>query len=116
MNICWYSYWGWAKPVADIYREASRRLGGFDYPLHFSPSHAVWEDDNFDDCTIECCLKHFDKYKGGYTDEQLAVARWSLAELLRIPEDARDIVPKDYDGEHPELYPPKAEVVRVFDE
>ena len=113
MGICWYCHWGWAKPVAGVYREALRRLDGYKCPLHFSASHIVWEDENFEDSHVRWCFEHFDEYGHDYTDEELAVVRWSLEELLKIPEDARCIEPEDYDGKHPELYPPTVDVERV---
>jgi hypothetical protein len=111
MGICWYCYWGWAKPVAEIYEEAVKRLNGDDTPLHFGPSHIVWDDENFD--CAEACLKDFDKYTEGYTEEELNVVRWSLEELVKLPLKARDPEPDDYDDEHPEFYPPNCEVVRM---
>ena len=109
--ICWYCHWGWAKPVAEIYRRAVDKLEGYDDPLHFGPSHIVWEDENFD--CAEGCLEHFDNYRGDYSDEQLEVVRQSLVELAALPMDEREIVPADYDGQNPHLFPPAVEVVRV---
>lgn len=110
MGICWYCHWGWAKPVAEIYEEALRRLDGYDSPLHFGPAHIVWEDENFD--SAEWCLENFEKYKGDYAPEELEIVRWSLEELAKLPMSVREIIPDDYDDEHPELYPPKVEVVK----
>lgn len=70
MSICWSCHWGWPKPVADIYLEALRRLDGYDFPLKFSGSHVVWEDENFN--LAESCLESFDKYRGDYSEEELA--------------------------------------------
>ncbi len=111
MGICWYCYWGWAKPVADIYDEALRRLDGYMSPLHFGPSHIVWEDENFD--CAELCLKDFNEYdNNNYSPEELAIVRWSLEELAKLPEDIRCIEPDDYDDENPQLFPPKVAVVK----
>ena len=122
MGICWYCHWGWAKPVLDIYLEAKRRLGevairgtGFD-PLLWGPSHIVWEDENFD--SPEWCLDHFNDFNYGdkYTADQLAVVRWSLEELAKLPLDQRCVEPKEYrdtDETHPENFPPAAGVVMV---
>ena len=110
MSICWYCYWGWAKPVAEIYKKALEKLDGNWGLLHFGPSHLVWEDENFD--SAEWCLEHFDDYTEGYTKEEAAVVKWSLQELVKIPIKQRCIEPEDYDGEHPENYPPDCEVVR----
>ena len=94
MGICWYCHWGWAKPVAEIYKEALRRLDDYESPLRYSASHTVWEDENFEDHNITWCLEHFDEYKGDYTEDELAVVKWSLNELLKIPEKERCIETK----------------------
>lgn len=106
--ICWHCYWGWPKPVAEIYKKALAALNGDWFPLHFGPSHIVWEDENFD--SAEWCLQHFDKYKGNYTKEDLAIVKRSLEELVALPKSDWDVEPKDYDGEHPEDYPPAVEM------
>ena len=112
MSYCWYCHWGWAKPVVAIYREAVRRLDGDDSPLDFGPSHIVWSDENFEDRHIKSCLKYCDK-ESDYSEDTIAIIRWSLEELLKIPEEERCIEPEDYDGIHPELYPPSVEVERI---
>lgn len=105
MGICWYCHWGWAKPVADIYDEAKKRLNGYEGPLHFSSSHIVWEDENFD--SAEWCLENFEKYKNdNYSEEQHAVVKWSLEELSKIPMEIRCCEPDDYNEENPENFPP----------
>ena len=113
MGICWYCYWGWAKPVVDVYEEAVRRLGGDSDPLHFGPSHIVWEDENFEDRNIDYCLSLIETEGQTFNlaQETLSVVRWSLEELRRIPERSRDPMPDDYDDEHPELFPPPGDVV-----
>ena len=110
---CWYCHWGWAKPVADIYKEACKRLGGATNPLHFGPSHIVWEDENFADSHVQFCLDNFDKLADNLTAHEKEVVYWSLSALLEIPENQRDIWPDDYDGENPENYPPTCEVVKI---
>ena len=109
--ICWYCHWGWAKPVAEIYSRALADLGGDEFPLLFGPAHVVWEDENFD--CAEACLEDFEKYKGDNGDDELAIVRRSLEELAALPESVRCPEPDDYDGDHPELYPPSVDVVRV---
>lgn len=109
MSICWYCHWGWPKPVADIYREAINRLEGDWLPLDFGPGHIVWSDENFGGA--EWCLDNFDLYRGDYTDQELDIVRWSLEELAKIPLGTRECVPDDYDGEHPDIFPPKIEMV-----
>ena len=120
MGECWYCHWGWSKPVHDIYAEAQRRLDeinshGF-MPLHYGPSHIVWEDENFD--SPEWCLEHFQDhdFRGKYTAEELAIVRWSLEELAKLPLEQRCVEPKEYgetDETHPENFPPTAGVVMV---
>src|SRR3990170_4665508 len=39
MGICWYCYWGWPKPVAEIYQSALRELAGDESPLHYGMGH-----------------------------------------------------------------------------
>jgi hypothetical protein len=111
MGICWYCYWGWPKPVADIYKQALAKLDGNELPLQYGPAHVVWEDENFD--YAEWCLEHF--YECDYSEDDLDVVRWSLEELAKIPLNERCPKPEDYDDEHPDVYPPKAgtEMVRM---
>ncbi len=116
---CWYCHWGWAKPVADIYDEAVRQLGGDDSVLHWSAGHVVWEDENFD--SADWCLKHFDEYTtgehGGYDEKSLKTLRWSLEELDKLPYEVRCISPEDrdenfdYGDKGVEDFPPDVEVV-----
>lgn len=108
MSVCWYCYWGWAKPVAEIYQESLKRLDGNSFPLLYGPAHVVWEDENFD--LAELCLRTFESQGNGYTDSQLDIVRWSLEQLIKLPPEDRCIEPSDYDGEHPEMYPPTVEV------
>jgi len=112
MPICWYCHWGWPKPVAEIYKQALEKLNGYDSPLIFGPSHLVWADENFN--YAEQCLEYCDRYTGDY-DAELAIIRWSLEELIKLPVDLRCVKPEEYDGEHPELYPPPdgVEMVRI---
>jgi hypothetical protein len=109
--MCWYCHWGVSKPVAEIYQEALRRLGGDDTPLLYGPAHIVWDDYNFH--CADKCIEDFDLYKGDYGEEELAVVRWSLEELLKLPEEVREIEPDDYDTQHPESHPPTVEVVKI---
>ena len=109
MGICWYCHWGWPKEVAVIYKEALRRLNGDRDILSFGASHLVWGDENFD--CAEWCLEHFNDYSENYNENEAAVVRWSLEELAKLPLNVREIIPEDYDDEHPELYPPTSEVV-----
>lgn len=110
MEICWYCYWGWAKPVSDIYIEAVKRLEGDSAVLHYGPSHVVWDDENWG--LARKCLDHFYEYVDNFTEKELEICRWSLEELDKVPLSLRCIEPEDYDGEHPALFPPKVETVR----
>ena len=109
--ICWYCHWGWPKPVADIYKKALSDLDGYSDPLHFGPAHIVWEDENFN--LAELCLEHFDEWAGDYSEQELGIVKRSLEELNKLPMNIKEVEPEDYDGEHPELYPPQSGVVMV---
>ena len=106
MSICWYCYWGWPRPVADIYQCAIDALGGDPAPLHFGPAHIVWEDENF--AAAEACLASFAQCQWDYTEQALAIVRTSLLSLAALPFAVREVCPTDYDGEHPEQFPPPA--------
>lgn len=113
MSLCWYCYWGWASPVADIYNGAVKRLHGNEDPLLYGAGHLVWADENWD--YVDWCIENFDDYKERYSQEELTVVMWSLKELQKIPLEQREIEPKDYDGCNPEAFPPPVgiEVVRI---
>jgi len=113
MGICWYCYWGWAESVANIYKEALKKLSDYDSPLHFGPSHIVWEDENFETSSINFCLEKFNDYRSYYTNEELEIVKWSLEELLKIPENERCIEPIDYDDENPALFPLKIKTIKL---
>jgi len=114
MGVCWYCYWGWPKPVADIYLKAVDKLDGDDSPLKFGPSHIVWEDENFEDHNIKYCLNHVDDSdRERFTEYDLLIVRKSLLELLALPEAIRCVEPENYDDEHPSLYPPADGTVMV---
>lgn len=76
-------------PIGHVYLGAYARLNGDMSPLMNSyQSHVVWDDGNYD--MAESCLEHFDDYEPQeYTDEQMAVIRWSLEELTKIPIEER---------------------------
>lgn len=116
MGICWDCYWGWPKPVADIYKKALDELDDWDSPLHFGPAHVVWEDENFH--SAESCLEKFEEYSAEWIDAHIeegdkdegdcamAIVKESLKSLAALPLNVRCVEPEDYDDEHPELYPP----------
>jgi len=116
-NSCWYCYWGWAVPAAKIFNEAKRRLDGWDDPLTLGPAHIVWADENFDDNSIKVCLDSCDKNKTDWPDDIIVVVKWSLEELLKIPEKDRDIEPqasRDDEDSSAELFPPTCPVMRPY--
>ena len=117
MGVCWHCYWGWPKAVMDIYNKALKKLNGFESVLEFGPSHIVWADENWKDSHIKSCIKTAkekrDKYLEDYTQKELDICVWSLEELLKIPYEQRDYEPKDYDGKHPENYPPPSEIEMI---
>ena len=112
--MCWYCKYGVAKAVAAIYSEALDKLNGNMMPLHFGPAHIVWEDFNFADGHVQWCIDEFDNYKGDWREDQLAVVMWSLEELIKIPEDEREIAQYAPVGEYEvEFLPPKVETVKI---
>lgn len=110
MGVCWWCYWGWPKPIKDIYDEALRRLGGNEIPLHYGPAHVVWEEENWD--AVQRCLGQLDDWCCECSEEELAVVKWSLEELLKV-DDSFKSVPESYDGHNPERFPPPAQWVMV---
>jgi hypothetical protein len=99
--ICWFCHWGWHPEVKAIYKDARYRVGYV--AMHFGPAHTVWEDENFD--MAQWCLDNFDDSFCDKSTEDMEVVRWSLEELLKLPMEYK-VEPEDYDGEHPENYPP----------
>ena len=111
MGICWHCYWGWPKAVKDIYDEAVAMLDGDMAPLLYGPAHVVWEDENWD--FVQECLETFDEQQNDFSQDDLAVVRWSLEELAKVPLEERDLCPEDYDDEHPKDFPPPEGSVMV---
>ncbi len=110
MGICWWCHWGWPKPIRDIYDKALQQLEGNESPLHYGPAHIVWEDENWD--SAQWCLDHFDEFRGDHSEEDLAIVRWSLEELLKVDKKFT-LKPDDYDDENPQNYPPPSDWVMV---
>jgi hypothetical protein len=101
----------------EIYQRGVEACGeDGDISMGFGPGHVVWEDENFDDHSIKACinegLTHPDQYESE-TSEQIAVIVQSLRDLLEVPEEIRCCIPDDYDGDHPENFPPPAGIVMV---
>lgn len=113
MCICWYCHWGWSKPVANIYKEAVKKLNGNEHALHYGGAHIVWEDENFETHHIQWCLDTFEEHSKKLTLKEKTVVKWSLEEMLKLPEDIRCIEPDDYDDMNPENYPPKCETEKI---
>ena len=119
-GICWYCYWGWPKPIADIYLRAKDDIDAIawsdgEHALKYGPAHIVWADENWD--SAEWCLKECDSTSfGDWNTATLEIVRRSLRELAELPEDIRESQPAEYDGEHPEKYPPRdgLEMVKVY--
>ena len=108
MGICWYCHWGWPKAIKEIYAQAVEKLDGHTSPLNFGPAHVVWEDENFD--SAQWCIDNFDEYSKDLSENEKAVVRWSLEQLLLLPEKVINSTPEDYDDEHPENFPPPPEI------
>ena len=109
--ICWYCFWGWSKEVVDIYEKYIYVAGEF--AMHYGAAHIVWDDENFEREHVQWSLDHFDEYKReDCTEEENEAVRQSLIELLELPDSLLAPEPEDYDGEHPENYPPKVEMDR----
>lgn len=111
MSICWYCHWGWSKPVVEIYERYIDAAG--EDAMHYGAAHIVWDDENFEREHVQRCLDNFDKYKReDYTEVQNEAVRQSLIDLLALPDHELAPEPKDYDGEHPERFPPQVPMVR----
>jgi hypothetical protein len=111
MGVCWYCHWGWAKPVADVYKKYLDLLEGDDMLLGYQQGHIVWSDENFETENIQYCIDHADEHwnQEEVTKEQHDLITESLRELLLIPEEIRCCCPEDYPDDNdadPENYPP----------
>ncbi len=107
MSNCWYCHWGWPIHIIEIFDEAKRRLGGDSYLLSVA-AHIVWDEENFN--LAKRCLEQLDKYQNDLSEEELAVIRWSLEELDKLPDEIK-VEPDEYweDDDNPDKYPPKFE-------
>ena len=117
---CWFCYWGWPKLVREVYEEAVQEInalgGDGESAMDYGPGHIVWSDENFEKCDVRWCIEQGRAGKNWHddpeeTDAVKAVVLRSLERLLELPDEMLSS-PKDYDGEHPENYPPKVEMVR----
>ena len=105
--ICWWCYWGWPRPIYDIYAKALEMAGGNSSALEYGPAHIVWADENFEDSHVGWCLEHFDDNADDLTEIEKKAVRWSLEELLKVPGKYK-MEPEGYedDDENPQGYPP----------
>lgn len=110
MSICWYCYWGWPKQIREIYDNHIDAAG--ELAMHFGPAHIVWEDENFERHHIQWCLDHFADAATNtqHSAEELDAVRQSLVDMLRLPDSILNAMPSDYDGEHPDKYPPPSTI------
>ena len=100
--MCYWCYWGWPKPIRDIYDDCVE-VAGYD-AMHYGPAHIVWADENWD--RAQWCLDHFEEYTHGYSDAELAVVRESLERLVAVPDEFKDI-PDEWDDNPKDHPPPK---------
>lgn len=115
---CWYCYWGWPEPVAEIFIRYKQLVGE---NALWSIAHIVWEDENFDTESIEHCLAEpYDDNNSNYPEQTDQCVKESLEELLAIPEEIRDpeafLTNGWWENERkgmPEDYPPPAGMMMV---
>lgn len=133
--ICWFCYWGWPKPILEIYERAERDIDALlpvagpenDYTdwaglptcgesaLKYGPTHCVWADENFGgDFAFELKECESDKYDD-WLPGTMQIVRRSIVELAALPDELRE-PPPEYDGEHPDRFPPThgVEMARPF--
>ena len=60
MSACWYCYWGWPRPIRDIYDAAAEEFLGDETALLYGPAHVVWADEDW--MLAQHCLDHFDEW------------------------------------------------------
>jgi hypothetical protein len=109
---CWFCYWGWPKPIADIYDRYIDTAGHA--AMHYGPAHVVWDDENFD--CAEVCLEDFAKHSDDrHTPDELAAVRRSLEALAALPMELREWPEAYANDDHgsPADYPPPAGMVMV---
>lgn len=110
-GACWHCYWGWPKPIADIYDRYVAIAG--ESAMHYGPAHIVWEDENFARAHVQWCLDHFDdEPRGDHDAQDLAAVRASLEALLALDDAILESEPAEYDGREPAKFPPTTEHVR----
>ena len=115
MAVCYWCFWGWPKPIADVYNDALKKLQAIsdqhgEQDLEYGPAHIVWNEENWDDDSVQFCIDACDNV--AYADIEpavLAIVRASLVDLKSVPVVFR-VEPDGYenDDDHPERYPPPA--------
>lgn len=73
--------------IKSIYLSAVEKLGGDWWILENGFGSHVWGDGNYP--SAEYFLKDFPEAHDSVTAEQLAVIKWSLEELVKIPLEVR---------------------------
>jgi hypothetical protein len=113
-GLCWYCYWGWPKPIADIYDKYAAIIGS--HALEYGRAHVVWADENFDDESIRLCIERLRDPEDDADDDALVVE--TLRALALVPREMREAdehVGYDNDSpeHHPKNFPPPPEWVMV---
>ena len=131
-GICWYCYWGWAKPVAEIYERAVDDIDAVlpaagpendwtdwtgepscgESAIKYGPAHVVWADENWD-CAESCLSSCDDGEFAEWHPAALEIVRRSLRELIALPDEIRHACPDEYDGENPKDFPPTVEMRKI---
>jgi hypothetical protein len=110
----WHSYWGVSRQVAEIYQRMVKDIAaaGSEPPLDIGlgPVRLVWDEFHFDVQSIKECLAECNRQieaRQTIGPERItAILRWSLGELLTIPVQFRETMPRSYGGGDPAQHPP----------
>lgn len=110
-GLCWYCYWGWPKPIADVFAKYGDLVGT--ESLEYGRGHIVWADENFDDESIRWCIE--EAGPNGEDDPTVdALVIESLKELAMVPKEMREAAEHlgydlDDPDQHPAEFPPPKE-------
>lgn len=66
--------------IADLYNEVQ-------HAMHWSLSHIVWEDGNYDKDSLKLCIKDCDKNTGNVDKTVTSIVKLSLELLLKVVEE-----------------------------
>ena len=102
--MCYWCCWGWPKPIREIYEVAVKKCGGYEGALVYGPAHVVWGDENWDSATY--CLDAFNTRREDHSEADLAVVRWSLEQLLLVPDEFKTEPAGYLEGMDPKDFPP----------